>query len=340
MLELVRYKQYSRKDLHELTIQDREFRRGSGKWGLQGIVRIPNTRNDFVFFVTFGQEEGGHVFQEGIDKNGLLNWQSQPKQKLHHPQIKRFIDHDPTNSNIYLLLRTHDRSDYTYLGLLSYVSHDWNREQPVWFQWRIIDWELKEDVFEKIGLKIGKAINIFDSVNDENHKIQKNELKEVQRNPFKRKKSFKSASAARERKIDYLAQSKTNKSIGDAGEFLVLEWERLKLSKLGIDKMPIHVAAENDNAGYDILSYDNTGNEIFIEVKTTRGSINSSFYVTSNELETSLKLNVQYYLYRLYDYNIEDNNALFYKVKGPLNSLFELKPKDYIAHFIGSDEEN
>ena len=38
-----------------------------------------------------------------------------------------------------------------------------------------------------------------------------------------------------------------------------------------------HVSDTNDYAGYDILSYNDDGTERFIEVKTTKGPINSDF---------------------------------------------------------------
>ncbi|WP_181351230.1 DUF3427 domain-containing protein [Thalassobacillus sp. CUG 92003] len=78
---------------------------------MQGIVKIPNTDN-FVFFVTFGHSEGNHEFKESIEDNGILNWQSQPKQKLAHPRIQELINHEHTRNNIYLFLRTRKNEHY------------------------------------------------------------------------------------------------------------------------------------------------------------------------------------------------------------------------------------
>lgn len=339
-MNLTRYNKYSREDLHNLSGIDKEFKKGSGKWGLQGIVQIPDTKNDFVFFVTFGHEEGGHIFQEGIDKNGVLTWQSQPQQMLHHKRIKEFINHNPGESNIYLLLRTHKSYDYTYLGLLEYLSHDNKREKPVWFQWQIIDWEIKNELFEKIGLVIGETENIKSQLFKDIVSIEPNTLKEVNKRPKPYIKKSNRTSKVKERKEDYITKAISNKETGDAGEFLVLDLEKIKLSKAGIDKEPIHIAARDDYAGYDILSYDETGNKIYIEVKTTKHSIQTPFYVSANEVEKSIEYKDQYYLYRLYDYNMEDNTALFYKVKGPIDNSYELKPTNYIARYTGDDEED
>ena len=50
----------------------------AGTWGLHGIVKIPDREGDFVFFVTFGQEQGDHAFDESITTEGEFSWQSQP----------------------------------------------------------------------------------------------------------------------------------------------------------------------------------------------------------------------------------------------------------------------
>jgi hypothetical protein len=40
---------------------------------------------------------------------------------------------------------------YTFLGRLKYVGHDRDREQPVYFTWQILDWNLPEQVREHMG---------------------------------------------------------------------------------------------------------------------------------------------------------------------------------------------
>ena len=93
--------------------------------------------------VTYGQSQSGHDFIEGIDENGVLEWQSQPSQTLTDSRILDFINHDYNKSNIYLFLRENKNVDYSYLGKLAYVSHDNQRECPVYFKWQILDWNEK-----------------------------------------------------------------------------------------------------------------------------------------------------------------------------------------------------
>jgi len=47
-------------------------------------------RHDYVFFVTFGQRQADHEFDEGITSDGVFRWQSQPSQRLSDSMIKEF----------------------------------------------------------------------------------------------------------------------------------------------------------------------------------------------------------------------------------------------------------
>jgi hypothetical protein len=95
---------------------------------------------EFILFVTFGQKQGDHQFDEGITADGVVTWQSQPKQTLHDPQVERLLAHDSQQGNVRLFLRTKEKAPggvpmpYTYLGRLSYLTHDIERERPVHVQ--------------------------------------------------------------------------------------------------------------------------------------------------------------------------------------------------------------
>jgi hypothetical protein len=121
---------------------------------------------------------------------------------------------------------------------------------------------------------------------------------------------------------NYFENEREKKRIGDLGELLVFEYEQEKLKLLGIKLTPVHKSkSEGDGLGYDILSYDEQGNEIFIEVKTTIGGANSAFYITAPELERSKKEGKQFILYRLYNYDDLLNSAKFISRCGSLTEL-------------------
>lgn len=102
------------------------------------------------------------------------------------------------------------------------------------------------------------------------------------------------------RSTNYIQNNIENKRIGDLGELWIVELERKKLENTGKIKLAQKVRhiskEEGDGHGYDIQSFDENGNEIFIEVKTTKGALNSTFFITRNELERS-KIDSNKYFY-------------------------------------------
>ena len=132
---------YDREQVHGIFSPDTTFTPQAGTWGLQGIVNIPKRDKDYVFFVTYGKEQGDHTFDEGITDDGVLSWQSQPSQTLDNSKIIEFINHNDLENNVYLFLRETSGIPYTYHGRLAYLSHDDSREMPVYFQWQLMDWD-------------------------------------------------------------------------------------------------------------------------------------------------------------------------------------------------------
>jgi hypothetical protein len=121
---------------------------------------------------------------------------------------------------------------------------------------------------------------------------------------------------------NYIENQQENKRIGDLGELLVLEYEKARLKKAGIHKIPEHKSkSEGDGIGYDILSYDDNGNEMYIEVKTTRQAYSCPFFITRNELERSRKDPEKFVLYRLSEFDDSHNRSKYLIRKGDLSSL-------------------
>jgi hypothetical protein len=116
------YEDYTREEVQKVFAPNDKFTRGAGSWGISGIVSIPNRIGDFVFFVTYGQTQGEHTFDEGITEDGVLSWQSQPNQTFNSPRIKQIINHNELKNTIYLFLRTKEGIPYTYLGTLMWFN--------------------------------------------------------------------------------------------------------------------------------------------------------------------------------------------------------------------------
>jgi hypothetical protein len=101
MRALVLHEDYSREEVQQIFDPDSKFTPQAGAWGLQGIVKIPKRRGDYVFFVTFGRQQSDHHFDQGISSDGALRWQSQPKQSLADADSKKLISHDEDKYLIY-----------------------------------------------------------------------------------------------------------------------------------------------------------------------------------------------------------------------------------------------
>lgn len=154
------YFEYSREDVHDFFSPDTPFTPSAGTWGLHGIVEVPNRPGDFVFFVTFGQHQAGHTFDEWITEEGVISWQSQPRQSFEDRRIQQFIHHDDKKNSVHLFLRTLRTANYTYLGKLRYLAHDPAREKPVYMYWQLVDWPMPAEIIRQINLQLQPA-NIY-----------------------------------------------------------------------------------------------------------------------------------------------------------------------------------
>ncbi len=112
--------------------------------------------------------------------------------------------------------------------------------------------------------------------------------------------------------VNHLQKAVERKERGDAGEALVLQYEKKKLLKAGLDKLAHQVKKVQDGKGYDVLSFHPDGSLKYIEVKTTTGGAVKPFHMTRNE-RCFAQLNPQeYYIYRLYNYDEINHSADFY----------------------------
>jgi hypothetical protein len=132
--------------------------------------------------------------------------------------------------------------------------------------------------------------------------------------------------------VDYLEQEAKNRSLGVAGEQFVIRFEKARLiqaGKEGLASKIEHVSVtQGDSAGFDVLSFDETGAERFIEVKTTAYGALTPFFVTRNEVSVSRKVDSGYYLYRTFDFR---RKPKFFTKQGSLDQSFNLDPLQYIA---------
>lgn len=351
---------YDREAVHDLFDPFSKFTRQAGTWGLQGIIQLKLSGTatqvkDYVFFVTYGQSQGQHHFEEGITLNGILSWQSQPKQRINDNQIIDFIKHDPVKNNIFLFLRTSKGMTYQYLGRLGYEWHDQTSNQPVYFRWQLLDWD--EDLRSKIKFALssnGQVNGILNETNSTNPRISNEpsivrepdfgsmylvETKRPDIEPADQPQIVRDTNLQlnnKPRNINFAEQNERNTTLGKWGERIVLRIEKERLIKAGrkdlADKAYLTSDRIGNNAVYDIHSFDLTAEPRLIEVKTTQQGVHTPFFMSAQEYEFAMSNSANYVLYRVYELDSKHSSASYFVIDGrDIESIYK-EASTYLIH--------
>ena len=134
------------------------------------------------------------------------------------------------------------------------------------------------------------------------------------------------------RPVNYLEREAMNRSLGLAGEEFVINFERARLIHARREALASkieHVSkVRGDSEGFDILSFDTSGAERLIEVKTTKYGQDTPFFVSRNELHVSQTQPEQYHLYRVFAFR---ENPHLFTLNGALSATCKLDATNYIA---------
>lgn len=137
------------------------------------------------------------------------------------------------------------------------------------------------------------------------------------------------------RKFDPAARDERNRSLGREGEQMVFEHEVRRLE--ASDRTDLAKKVEwtsqvrGDGAGFDIASFENDGTPRLIEVKTTKGSARTPFYLSENERLFSNERPDAFTLMRLYNFADE---PMAFELRPPLDVVLALSPMNYRASLI------
>jgi hypothetical protein len=131
---------------------------------------------------------------------------------------------------------------------------------------------------------------------------------------------------------NYLEIESRNQTLGLAGEKFILEFEHQRLWQAGKKDLANrieHVSEkEGDYLGFDILSFETTGRERPIEVKTTRFGELTPFFASKNEVDVSEVRESDYHLYRLYKF---DKDPKLFILPGSLRKSCTVAPVHFAA---------
>lgn len=136
------------------------------------------------------------------------------------------------------------------------------------------------------------------------------------------------------RKFDPVERDFRNRSLGRAGEAFVVDTERQRLAHAGredlADKVRWIADLDGDGAGYDVRSYEASGEERLIEVKTTNGSARTPFFLTRSEHEVSEARSNEWRLYRVH---LFAQRPSIYTLTPPLAQALHLRAETWRASF-------
>lgn len=137
------------------------------------------------------------------------------------------------------------------------------------------------------------------------------------------------------RRVDFTQLEYQNRRLGVAGERIVAHRERLRLTTVGrgdLAEKVEHVSlTQGDGMGYDVLSYNDDGQEKYIEVKTTRLGPYWPSIVTRNEVEFSEVESDRFELHRVFAFNEKKSTAGLYILEGAISNSFSLDPTEFKA---------
>lgn len=131
---------------------------------------------------------------------------------------------------------------------------------------------------------------------------------------------------------NYVEREARNRSLGDAGEMFVLNFERARLIASGKESLASRIEhtskISGDHEGFDILSFERDGRDRLIEVKTTKYGIDTPFFVSRNELAVSEARANCYQVYRLFAFRLRPK---LFTLPGSIKITCDLSAVSYSA---------
>lgn len=201
-----------------------------------------------------------------------------------------------------------------------------------------------DTMFEKFSVRLSQAtsrirpayfpilMELFDEgcddeIEAENKNIDEKTIKEIRYFSITGIHSF--ATPGKVATKDYVKAHKNQMAVGALGEGLVFKYEKERLCNLGRKDLSekVTVVSADASLGYDILSFDATGNEIHIEVKSKAGKLKYfDFYISDNEYQ-KLKAEKNHIIYYLS--NLRSQTPFLFRLTGDMINAANIKPVLY-----------
>lgn len=292
-------------------------------------------KNCVVLFVTLDktQKDETQRYKDTFLLDGqMFQWESQNANTPKSPRIKMILDKEP----VVLFARIHEKikgktQRFVFVGHLECKKYSYpidSKNHPVEVMFDVLDYQKQAP--EPLQALYFWQIDGEAPIETTNTVLTKSSPPA----PSKKMKSKGKSGVKNNSTTDWATRDEKNRSLGLAGEELVLKYEHQWLIDHNLPDLADrieHIALSNSSAGYDIKSYDENGNEKYIEVKTTRSSKSAPFYISRNEVEVSRELGDQYWIYRVYDFKKKSGHASFYEMNGSVETHFNLEAETFKA---------
>lgn len=136
------------------------------------------------------------------------------------------------------------------------------------------------------------------------------------------------------KKFDFAERDARNRELGRFGEEIILRSEHARLVEAGREDLARKIDWVSDRlgdgAGYDILSFEVSGAERLLEIKTTGGPGRTPFFLSENERALSEERPKAFRLVRLYQAR---HAPRAFELEPPLSDHILLQPLSYRASF-------
>ncbi len=146
------YKEYSRKDVHQVFGDGTKYVDGAGIWGEYGVIKPKIGEEVYILFCLIKPETSGMHLQY-IELDGKFHWLSQPSMYPGEKKLEGLITASKGNSMVLLFAKPRSGPTYAYIGKLSFLTVDEGSIRPTIVTWKIQPWPMPEDQMAKFGIK-------------------------------------------------------------------------------------------------------------------------------------------------------------------------------------------
>ena len=108
---LERYKEYTKKDVHDILDPESTYYYFCGKWGINGVVRYGTDHDKFALFVTLGKDETYHGRIQTLSPKGELTWSTPLKGGANTANTRKLLRSGRIGQDVHIFCRR--KNDYT-----------------------------------------------------------------------------------------------------------------------------------------------------------------------------------------------------------------------------------